>query len=111
MNQYTPDNWVILEIKIVKPTKKSLYKVLGGWSGGYLDGDSWRMNSGIVKVTREGDNYLFHGSSGSIYVCHKNGFGLRMNTTGIYQQLKDIYGEVVVLMDEDTDWINIDYPE
>ena len=39
---YTPDNWVV--IKFTQQvnggkTEKVFYKVLGGWSGGYLDGD------------------------------------------------------------------------
>ena len=42
--EYTPDNWVIIEIK---SEAKPFYKVLAGWSGGYGGGGSWRMNSGI----------------------------------------------------------------
>ena len=51
---YTPDNWVVLKLKPGKGAHP-IYKVLAGWSGGYLDGDSWRMNSGISKVTENGD--------------------------------------------------------
>ena len=99
---YFPDNWVVLKMS---PGSETLYKVLGGWSGGYLDGDSWRMNSGITKVTEEGDDYLkFWGYSGSCYVCHKNSYGLRMNNSGIYNQLKEKFGVDVELMPEDTDW-------
>ena len=55
---YTPDNWVVLKITNTKRsgntgygrTEQVLYKVLAGWGGGYLDGDSWRMNSGINLV-------------------------------------------------------------
>jgi len=50
MSEYNPDSWVI--IKITVPDQKTIYKVLGGWSGGYLDGDSWQLNSGIAKVKR-----------------------------------------------------------
>lgn len=35
MSVYTPDTWVILEIQSAGET---FYKVLGGWSGGYLNG-------------------------------------------------------------------------
>lgn len=87
---YTPDNWVVLKIK----RKEELtYKVLVGWSGGYLDGDSWRLNSGIVKIDKNGDYYNFHGYSGSVYKCHKNSETLRMNNMHIYEQLKKKYGD------------------
>lgn len=99
---YFPDNWVVLKMA---PGSETLYKVLAGWSGGYLDGDSWRMNSGITKVTEEGDDYLkFWGHSGSCYVCHKSNYGLRMNNSGIYNQLKEKFSDDVELMPEDTDW-------
>ena len=32
---YTPDNWVIIKVMGDDPH----YRVLVGWSGGYLDGD------------------------------------------------------------------------
>ena len=56
MSDYRPDNWVVIKFtQQVKSgntgygrTEKVFYKVLGGWSGGYLDGDSWRMNSGGI---------------------------------------------------------------
>jgi hypothetical protein len=90
---YTPDNWVIL--KIVLPGEVN-YKVLAGWSGGYLDGDSWRMNSGITKVEEEGDYFLFHGYSGSIYRCHKDAEALRSNIAGILTELVKHHGEKMV---------------
>ena len=42
---YKCDNWVI--VKSPSETDPH-YRVLVGTSGGYLDGDSWRMNSGIA---------------------------------------------------------------
>lgn len=81
---YTPDNWVI--VKITRP-EGVVHKLLAGWSGGYLDGDSWRMNSGIVRTSQEGDYVLFHGESGSVYKCHKDGQRLSNATAGIYNTL------------------------
>lgn len=81
---YIPDNWVI--VKITRP-EGVVHKVLAGWSGGYLDGDHWRMNSGIVSITQEGDYTLFHGQSGSVYKCHKDCQRLAMATAGIYNTL------------------------
>ena len=44
-----PNKWVILEIEFKSGVE---YKVFGSWTGGYLDGDSWRLNSGIEKSRR-----------------------------------------------------------
>jgi hypothetical protein len=51
------------------------YRVFATWSGGYLDGDSWKLNSGITSVTEEDGHYLFAGSSGSVYRCAKHSYG------------------------------------
>ena len=106
MSEYNPDNWVVLKIK---PGKGMFpfYKVLAGWSGGYLDGSSWRMNSGITLVFDREDEIHFHGYSGSNYICHKETYGLRMSTAGIYNKLKEDeqFGGQIQMMDEDTDWM------
>jgi hypothetical protein len=65
---YYPDRWLILKMP-------ECYKVFAVWCGGYLTGDSWKLNSGITKVEEFDEYYLFHGHSGSIYNCHKNGYG------------------------------------
>ena len=110
VNNYFPDNWVVLKIK---PGKGAFpfYKVLAGWSGGYLDGDSWRMNSGISKLTKEDEYFEFWGESGSCYVCHKDSYGLRMNNAGVYNALKEKeqFDGQVQLMPEDTDWLSVDW--
>jgi len=64
--EYTPDNWLIYHIK------DDLYKVVGGWSGGYLDGNYWRVNSGITEIEETDDSYIVSGSSGSVYILRKN---------------------------------------
>ena len=82
----TPDNWVIIEI----PTEnETFYKVLVGWSGGYLGGDSWRMNSGITSYEEKDDYYLFYGYSGSVYKCYKNIEKIRMNNAHILVRITD----------------------
>lgn len=106
MSYYRPDNWVVIYMKGDDPH----YRVLAGWSGGYTTGDSWRMNSGIKEVIQETDDkYLFVGTSGSTYACHKNSYGLRMNNAYIWEQLKERYGDKVELLNEDTDWSKIDW--
>ena len=73
MREYKPDKWVILKIKT---SLGIIYKVMGGWYGGYTGSDTWRINSGITKVELEGDVYKFYGSSGSVYLCHKDNYGM-----------------------------------
>lgn len=85
---YTPDNWVILKFTLPQET---FYKILAGWSGGYLEGDSWRMNSGITRVEETDDHFLFYGHSGSVYQCHKDSETLRANCSGILNQLVKQY--------------------
>lgn len=98
---YRPDNWVIIKIN---DYDTYYYKVLAGWSGGYAYGDSWRMNSGIKVFEETEDYYLFQGFSGAVYECHKEGYGLRMNNSGVWNELKKNYGSIVELMPKDTDW-------
>ena len=109
---YTPDNWVVLKITNTKRsgntgygrTEEVLYKVLAGWSGSYLNGNSWRINSGITLVFDREDEVHFHGESGSVYRCPKGAYGLRMSTSGIYKQLQEFPDSEVELIPEDTDW-------
>ena len=105
MSYYTPDNWVVIKLKGEDPH----YRVLAGWSGGYTTGDSWRMNSGITKVIEEDDHWLFIGSSGSTYACHKDKYCLRMNNAHVWDTLQKNHADKVELMDEDTDWHSIDW--
>lgn len=99
---HKPDKWVIIKIK---SPKGDFYKVLAGWSGGYLKGDSWRANSGITKVTIDGDYFLFEGHSGSIYKCHKNMYGALPIMVHVIRQA----GDAIEILDEDTDFSLIDF--
>jgi len=85
---YHPNRWLILKMP-------ECYKVFGVWYGGYLTGDSWKLNSGITKVEKFDDHYLFHGYSGSIYNCHKNGWG---STVYGYSVIKG-FGDGVEVME------------
>jgi len=82
---YEPDNWVIVALDQEDGT--ILHKVLAGWSGGYLDGDSWKMNSGIERIDTTEDHYLIHGYSGSVYKVNKGAETVRMNIAGTLNQL------------------------
>jgi hypothetical protein len=105
MTAYTPDKWIVVKIDGEDPH----YRILGSWSGGYLDGDSWRMNSGIVRVEAD-DNYLkFYGSSGSCYVVHKEMWGTNMIGQGTYDKYKASLGDKFNIVDDNTDWLNHDW--
>jgi len=82
MNSYTPDRWVIVEIKSKNLT---LRRVLGGWYGGFAIGDYWRMSSGITEVNDKGDYYEIANHSGSIYTCYKNAEGMSTYMSQIYK--------------------------
>lgn len=96
-----PDRWVILKIG-------DLYKVFGSWIGGYTEGDSWKVNSGIAKVDQDEIHYYFTGHSGSCYKCHKQTYGIT-NSYGrsvLDQLLKLSEGKVEVLEEFDLSIIN-----
>jgi hypothetical protein len=105
MSNYYPGNWVIIKLKGDDPH----YRILAGWSGGYATGDSWRMNSGITEVNETDDNYYFKGSSGSEYRCGKQSYGLKMNNAYVWNRLQELHGDKVEMMQEDTDWMNVDW--
>ena len=102
MTEYTPDNWVVF----LSPKMKG-YRILAGWSGGYLGGDSWRINSGVERVDIDDHHYLFHGYTGSVYRCHKNAYCLRPNNSYIWNQLKAEYQ--AVMLPKEIDWVNFDW--
>lgn len=75
----TPEGWVIVKITNPSSDKTTVHKVFASWRGGYLNGDSWKMNSGIKSVEETDTHYIFHGYSGSEYHCDKRYYG---NSTG-----------------------------
>ena len=104
MSNYTPENWVIIKFKGDDPH----YRVLGGWSGGYTTGDSWRINSGIVRCEFDGDYWYFHGSTGSCYKCHKDSYRIYNNIATVWAQLQEIHSDKVEILDDQA-WIKKDW--
>lgn len=107
MSEYIPDNWVVIRM-----THKDsvFYKVLAGWSGSYLNGDSWRLNSGVDKCVYDvtTDRWKFYGATGSVYYCHVDTYGLRMSTAPIWNQMLEKYPDQVELL-ENRNWAEMDW--
>jgi hypothetical protein len=93
-----PDAWVIIE---VKTPAGQFQKILAGWTGGYLYGDSWRMSSPMkelnIKVNQ--DFFTVETDSGSCYTLWKSRQGLRMSNASIYNELKEKYGDMVEIVE------------
>jgi len=100
--EYTPDTWV--KVKIEVEGKPDLFKIVGGWSGGYADGDNWRVNSGVVKTEEFDDYYLFHGHSGSVYKCYKQSEGVRYSISGVLASMTKSKGAKVTVMGRKKSW-------
>ena len=107
MKEHRPDSWVIVKIT---HEEKPLYKVLGGWASSYLNGSSWRLNSGVEKCEYDvgNDEWRFYGSSGSAYVVHPSTYGLRMATAAIWNVMKKRYPDNVELL-ENQDWSQMEW--
>jgi hypothetical protein len=94
-----PDCWVIIEVKT--PEGIQFQKILAGWSGGYLNGDSWRMSSPVkrMKIKVNQDFFTVDTESGSFYTLWKSRQGLRMSNSGIYNELKEKFGDYVEIVE------------
>ena len=94
MKKYTPDRWEVLEFR--RGNDEPVYKLFAGWYGGYLGRDSWQLNSGIVRVVDTGNEYEFHGHSGSVYTCHKGAQSMSGYMLDVYsnwqKQLEELPG-------------------
>ena len=87
MSTNTPDSWVVVRLTT---SRTSIDKVLAGWYGGYLDGDSWKLSSGIMSTEEFDDRYEFTNHSGSVYVCYKS----RERMSGIMAMQYSYYEEM-----------------
>lgn len=109
MSEYNPNRWML--IKITGPDPH--YRVFGSWSGGYLDGDSWRMNSGVVRYEEDENYFDFFGSSGSCYRCNKQSYGSNMFGWSVAKNYEDKLEPHFTILEEDealkvieeNDWI------
>lgn len=93
-----PDNWVLLEIN---HNGEQFQKILAGWSGSYLYGDSWRMSSPIKEIDVKNNSKWITATteSGSTYNLSKPHQGLRMSIAGVYNELKEKFGDNVEIVE------------
>jgi hypothetical protein len=109
MSDYTPDRWTVIRIQA---TGQTIYKVFASWSGGYTGSDSWKLNSGIVRATLVEDRWEFDGSSGSVYSCHKDGYGTNGYGGHVLNGLlekAEKQGIEIDVLSKDTDWATLNY--
>lgn len=109
MSTYHPDLWSIVELTSKKGTH---HRVLASWFGGFTTGNSWKLSSGIegskLELTPEGNLYTMPQTSGSVYVCHENNYGMSGYTSNVlasYQKDADeSNGELAIrlLTEEET---------
>ena len=109
MSTYNPDRWLVVSIA---NNANVHYRVFGTWGGGYLNGDSWKLNSGITKATLVDGVYHFEGSSGSVYECRENSYGSTGYGWGILNNMiKDAArdGVLIQILEEDTNFLELEY--
>jgi hypothetical protein len=110
LSEYIPDKWVV--VKITSDNFAPVYKVFACWYGGWAGSDSWKLNSGITKVTLEGYAYSFEGASGSVYQCHKNTYGTNMYGGGVLDSMisnASRNGIAIEILPEDTNFLELTY--
>ena len=105
---YEPDYFLILRIKTPDDV---IYKVFATWKGGYINGDSWKINSGITKVEVIDNYYVFHGHTSSVYKCHKGSYGTTLYGQSVLQNIIDVAKEeenieMTILEEDDCSCIN-----
>lgn len=92
VRKYVPDKWKLFK---VDTHDGPLFKVLAGWSGGYLDSDHWRINSGITRIEEDATHYYFYGHTDSVYVCSKKGEGFTKLTASVWSGLIEHHPEKI----------------
>lgn len=107
MSIYYPDRWIIIEIKTGTNAaeQETLHKVFASWSGSYLSGASWKLNSGNKSVTKHAlvqDTYYVEGFSGSEYQLRKNSYGVHFHSQGVLDLFMKEAPELRVLSEEES---------
>ena len=112
MSDYIPDKWVI--VKIDGNNHPTIYKIFACWYGGWAGSDSWKLNSGITSVSKEGYVYSFMGSSGSVYECHEDSYGTNFYGSSVLNNMIENAaknGITIEILDENVDPMTLNYGE
>lgn len=70
--EYRPDSWQIVKVT-AKEGGKVHYRVMCTWDGGYIQGESWKLSSGILSIKDNGRYWEVENASGSVYFLLKTG--------------------------------------
>ncbi len=100
MSEYTPDAWVIVEVK--SKEHGTIKKILAGWYGG---SNSWKLSSGNLTEYVDGDYIVFPQESGSVYRCHKDA----QRMTGYTAQIYAGFVKTIAESDEETTIAVVNY--
>ena len=101
-----PDRWIIVKVTN-KETGDVHHRVFANWYGGYLGSDSWQLNSGIDRVEIEDGNYMFHGRSGSLYVCGMDNYGTSGYGAGVLDSIIKRSELATIEPLENQDWLTL----
>ncbi len=105
-----PDKWLMVKITMIE-TDEVLYKIFASWYGGFMGSNSWRMNSGVTKVTEDDKFFYFAGHSGSLYQCDKQSYGANWFCQGVlndYIERSKHLADIQILPDN-TKFMEINY--
>lgn len=105
MNNYLkPDGWVILKISSDEFESGYGYKLFSSWRGGYLDNDSWRLNSGITSIEKENDEeeyYIVKGNSSTEYMIHSSTFkALGLYNSSVLEHIIKDYDVTIINIEQ-----------
>ena len=103
MNEYAPDAWQVIEINT--PTE-TIYKLFSTWYGSYLNGESWKLNSGITNMKKVGKVYEVTGHSGSVYTvpAYENTYRTTAYTGSVLNQLIKKSEYKIRVLPYNTEW-------
>jgi hypothetical protein len=109
MSEYTPDKWVM--VKMTNKDNEIHYRIFACWYGGYLGSDSWKLNSGVTKITEDKRGYYFEGSSGSVYHCNKNAYGTSGYGYGVLTNMIEKSKDTLMMeiLPEETNFMELNY--
>src|SRR5574343_64468 len=97
MATHRPDRWQILRIDY---NGEIIHKILGGWSGSYIYGDSWRLSSVIQEVTQKDDRIIFLMETGSTYECNPEMASMSLLMAGILSQIQETYPTQIITLEQ-----------